>query len=161
MIRVDAAGPADVGDLARLHARSFPDAPWSEEEISRLMALPSVRGLVVRVRRAVRGFILVQRAADEAEILTLAVDPADRRAGLGRDLVRAAMGLARADGVVRMSLEVAADNAPARGLYESVGFQVRGRRKGYYQRPSGPQDALILGHGLVLEAKGDDPMIDE
>lgn len=71
----------------------------------------------------------------EAEVRTMAVDPAHQGAGLGRALLRAL--LAPADEVdATVFLEVRTDNAPAMALYEDHGFEVVGVRKGYYQ-PSG------------------------
>ena len=56
---------------------------------------------------------------------------------------------AAANGVVRMFLEVALDNIPARQLYARAGYSLVGRRKGYYRRPDGSRmDALILFKSL-------------
>ena len=83
--------------------------------------------------------------ADEAEILTLAVHPTARRRGIAARLTAQAAAAARSLGVVRLFLEVAEDNAPARALYAALGFQPAGRRRGYYARKDGPAaDALIL-----------------
>ncbi len=90
------------------------------------------------------GFILVREAAGEAEILTLAVAPRARRQGLGRTLVDAAIArLGSAD----LFLEVAADNIAAIALYQQNGFTQAGVRRGYYARPGGAVDALLLKRG--------------
>lgn len=133
-------GPAH---LAALHASAF-DAPWDEEAIRALLAMPGAE-----VRADEDGFILWRRAADEAEIVTLAVRPAARRGGLGGRLLDAAVAGAREQGVVRLFLEVAHDNAAALALYESRGFTPAGRRPAYYARPDGSRaDALILAINL-------------
>lgn len=125
--------------LAALHAEAF-DAPWSPGAFADLIGQP---GVVLEAEGD--GFILIRTVADEAEILTLAVRPSARRQGLGARLVRAASDRASAKGTTRLFLEVAEDNAPARALYRSLGFQAAGRRPRYYQRPEGPAtDALIL-----------------
>lgn len=135
--------PEDAHALAALHAEAF-DAPWSETAFSDLLAAP---GVAVEVDAD--GFILTQTAADEAEILTLAVRPSARRRGLGRRLVEAAVARARLDGVERLFLEVAVGNAPARALYAACGFDEVGRRPGYYARAGGRrEDALILALSL-------------
>ena len=83
----------------------------------------------------------MSRAADEAEIVTLAVRPAFRRKGI------AAMMLARfaeelgGRGTARIVLDVSESNLPARALDESAGFTITGRRRNYY----GPgQDAILM-----------------
>ena len=83
--------------------------------------------------------------AGEAEILTLAVEPAARRQGLALALVTAAAGAARMAGAQAMFLEVADDNVAAIGLYEAAGFTRAGVRRGYYDRgPQGYVDALVM-----------------
>ena len=87
------------------------------------------------------GMVLVRVAADEAEILTLAVAPGARRRGLGRRLMQAAAAQAREVGASRLFLEVSSRNAAARALYQSQGFTQAGRRRRYYADGS---DALVL-----------------
>ena len=87
------------------------------------------------------GRVLARIAAEEAEILTLAVAPAARRQGLGRALLLAAMEEAARRGAREMFLEVAAANPAARALYAACGFTEVGLRRGYY---AGGGDALIL-----------------
>ena len=78
----------DTSALASLHAACF-DRPWSEESFTELL-----KGDGVHALGDANGFIVIRCVADEAEILTLGVLPARRRAGLARKLVRAAMELA-------------------------------------------------------------------
>ena len=125
--------------LATLHAEAF-DAPWP---VSAFTDLLGQAGVVLEGEGD--GFILIRAVADEAEILTLAVRPSARRQGLGGRLVKAASRRAVELGASRMFLEVAEDNAPARGLYEALGFEAAGRRPRYYPRAEGPAvDALLL-----------------
>lgn len=125
--------------LADLHGEAF-DAPWPP---SAFVDLLGQAGVVLEGDRD--GFVLIRTVADEAEILTLAVRPAGRRQGLGARLVRAATDRARAAGATRMFLEVAEDNAPARALYDGLGFAPAGRRPRYYARADGRAvDALLL-----------------
>jgi len=141
ILRPAAAGEAPA--LAALHARAF-DAPWGAAEIADLMAGPGAFALVAETQ-APAGFVLCRAAAGEAEILTLAVDPRARRAGLARALVAAAADLARRLGAEELFLEVAADNAAALGLYGAVGFVRAGLRPRYYDRgAAGFADALVM-----------------
>jgi len=136
------AAAADAALLAGLHATAF-DRPWSAMEIHQLLS-SGASGAVIEDA----GFILWRTAGDEAEILTLAVDPARRRAGLGGALVEAALSGARGEGAASMFLEVAEDNAAAIALYAATGFEAAGRRKGYYARPGAAAvDALVLRRG--------------
>ena len=94
------------------------------------------------------GFVLARVVADEAEILTLAIDPVGRRCGTGGALVAAAAGTALAMGARNLWLEVAEDNAAARALYAGARFEAAGRRPGYYRRKDGTVDALLLHRRL-------------
>jgi len=129
----------DPDVLAEIHAQAF-DAPWDAAAFRALLDQP---GVIARAEPD--GFILIRVVADEAEILTLAVHPTARRRGIAARLTAQAAEAARSLGVVRLFLEVAEDNAPARALYAALGFQPAGRRRGYYARKDGPAaDALIL-----------------
>lgn len=142
MIR--AATVADAPALARLHAEAF-DEPWSAAALAGLMGDPGGFALWNE-----GGFILIRAVAGEAEILTLAVAPAARRAGLGRALVEAAASEAGAAGAETLFLEVAVDNAAALALYRAAAFEEAGRRKGYYARlGAAPMDALVLRRTLT------------
>ena len=95
------------------------------------------------------GMILGRVAADEAEILTLAVNPGQRRRGIGSALLRAAMDRAASLGATTMFLEVAVTNDPARALYAAHGFTEAGMRRHYY---SDGTDALILRSTLSRDS---------
>jgi ribosomal-protein-alanine N-acetyltransferase len=128
--------------MAAAHALSF-ERPWSAEEFADLLSAPGVFAL-----GGPQGFIVCRTVIDEAEVLTLAVDPAARRAGLGRALVELAMGVAVLAGAGTAFLEVAEDNPAARALYAAAGFSVAGRRRGYYARPDRAVDAVVMRRDL-------------
>lgn len=132
--------------LAALHARCFDDtpAPWSARAFSLLLALPGAR-LVTRPG----GFAIAQIAGPESELLTIAVEPGERRRGHGRDLLVSLMTSLEAEGAREIFLEVAETNLPARALYAALGFTERGRRPRYYRRREAPPiDALVLAKDL-------------
>ena len=140
------AGPAHAAALAGIHARAFhPEEVWAEAAFASQLALPNTFGFV----HLDGGLVLGRVAANEAEILTLAVVPHARRQGLGRALLRAAMAAATGRGAETMFLEVSAGNRAARGLYDGAGFRPVGRRPGYY--PDG-SEALVLAAGLSSAA---------
>ncbi|WP_374575018.1 GNAT family N-acetyltransferase [Phenylobacterium sp.] len=132
----------DVAALAAIHAEGF-DPSWTEAEIADVLSWPGVFGLMAGDPAA--GMILARVVAEDAEVLTLAVTRAARRAGLGRVLMSEACRFAAASGADAMFLEVAVDNRAAIALYEGMGFVKAGRRKDYYDRgPAGWMDALAL-----------------
>lgn len=136
--------------LASVHARAF-DHAWSGPEIAELLDGSGGFALLVE-GDAPLGFILCRAIGGEAEILTLAVDPAARRRGLARALVEAAAGAARMAGAEALFLEVAHDNGPAIALYEGAGFTRAGLRRGYYDRgAAGRADAWVMRLDLGRE----------
>ncbi|MEI2385656.1 GNAT family N-acetyltransferase [Breoghania sp. JC706] len=152
--RVEEAEREDFAELAELHGLSF-SREWSEEEIAALMsgdgvfALVTRRGAPTASRRPI-GFVLVRAVADEAEILTIAVHPRWRGRGHGKRLMEAAMRRLYADRILNIFLEVDAGNASARELYERLGFEIVGERKGYYTSESaGPSTALVMRRTLT------------
>jgi len=141
------AGPALAEALAAVHAAitEVPGwEPWGQAAIAKQLILPGVFGLL----HPAGGMVLARVAADEAEILTLAVHPAAQRRGVGSALLRAATAEAAGRGARAMFLEVAAANGPACRLYAAHGFVVAGRRRTYY---ADGEDALVM-RALLPEA---------
>jgi ribosomal-protein-alanine N-acetyltransferase len=91
------------------------------------------------------GYVLFHYVADEAELLRLAVEPAERRQGIGRQLVQRGLLRLRQENIQSCFLEVRKDNEPAIQLYLGMGFERVGRRRGYYRDGT---DALILSLAL-------------
>jgi ribosomal-protein-alanine N-acetyltransferase len=129
--------------LAAIHAAAFPPrGAWGVDAIAIQLMLPGVFGLIDD-----RGGMLLGRiAADEAEVLTLAVAPSVRRQGIAAALLRAAKAQVRGCGGNTMFLEVATGNAAAVALYRREGFIEVGRRRRYYADAS---DALVLRMNLL------------
>ncbi|HEY0267532.1 MAG TPA: GNAT family N-acetyltransferase [Rhizomicrobium sp.] len=131
---------SDPAPLAALHAACFA-AAWDAKALRELFAAGAF------AFASEDGFVLARAVAGEAEILTLAVTPAARGRGLGRQLLQAAIGKARDLGADTLFLEVGADNPAALALYAGQGFTKVGDRRAYY----GGGDALVLR--LPLTAK--------
>ena len=141
---------AAAADCARIHASGFAYA-WAQSELESLIADANTVGTAALdpANGRLRGFALSRLAADEAEILTIAVDRALRKAGVGRDLLRAHLGQVAAAGAARIFLEVDEQNAAALALYARFGFVKVGERKGYYKRPDGAAaSALVMRRDL-------------
>jgi ribosomal-protein-alanine N-acetyltransferase len=140
------ATAAHAPALALIHAASFPASEsWGPDAMELQLALPGAFGLI----DPAGGMILVRTAADEAEILTLAVAPEARRRGIARSLLAAAMTRAEAAGATTLFLEVATSNTAARALYAATGFTEVGHRRNYY--PGGAA-ALVLRASLTPAA---------
>ena len=138
-------------DCARIHAAGFA-YPWPTTELENLIADPNAVGTAALdpVNGRLRGFALSRLASDEAEILTVAVDPGLRKAGVGRDLMRAHLAQVAAAGASRIFLEVDEHNAAALALYGHFQFVKVGERKGYYQMPNGKAaSALVMRRDLA------------
>jgi ribosomal-protein-alanine N-acetyltransferase len=141
--------PTMAGDLAAivpLHQVSFSDA-WPREAFETLLGSPGVlmlKAVDTSQSPIFQGFVMARIAADEAEILTIAVDPAYYGGRIGEHLMRAVAVRARAQGAERLFLEVAEDNSAALRLYTRLGFDAVGRRPAYYQRASGDIAALVM-----------------
>lgn len=138
------AHPAAAAAIAALHAASFRRG-WDEDEVFRLLIDKAVVAHRATIRRTMVGFIISRQAADEAEILSVAIAPSQRGRGFSRPLLdfhlRSLAGL----GIRTVFLEVGEDNAPACRLYAQAGFHEVGRRQGYYQ---GGATALVLRRDL-------------
>jgi ribosomal-protein-alanine N-acetyltransferase len=144
---------ADAAVLAALHAQAMDEA-WSAATFAGLLAVPGSFGLLAMGAGDPAGFALARVAADEAEILALAVVPAWRCRGVGAALVDATAAAARGRGARRLFLEVSAENAAGRALYRRCGFVAVGTRAAYYARPgAAAADALVLA--LALDSAQD------
>lgn len=139
----------DAETLAEIHADAF-RRTWSPHEFTALLADPSVFALGVRLRslfgvKRIAGFVLVRFAADEAEILTIAVRQRHRRRGHGRLLMEDVIRRLYRERIATLFLEVDRANLAAVGLYRSLGFEVAGERRNYYADPgAGDGSALVM-----------------
>jgi [ribosomal protein S18]-alanine N-acetyltransferase len=142
------AHPRDAATLALLHAASF-NRGWSEQEFEQLLTDRNVIADRAASGRSNIGFILSRRAADEAEILSVAVARAWQGRGLARRLLDLHLRRLAGLGLRAVFLEVDEENEPARRLYARAGFREVGRRPGYYPQGSAPRAALVLRRDLV------------
>jgi ribosomal-protein-alanine N-acetyltransferase len=136
--------PADARELSAVHALALPPG-WSAPELAAYCG--ETDRLVLKAENAsgLHGFAVLQFAADEAEILTIAVQRESRRQGLASGLMKMAIALFHARSVGRAYLEVEEGNMPARSLYEKSGFRIFARRKNYYRTTgAGMATALIM-----------------
>jgi len=146
-------GALDLDRAAALHAESFGplgERTWTRQDLAELVVLPGVAGLLLQVDGDDAGLAVCRIAADEAELLTIAVRPAHRRKGLARQLLAAVIDHVRNAGARTLFLEVGVDNPAARSLYEAQGFCAVGERRAYYQRGhEPPADGIVMRLTLI------------
>jgi len=154
-IEICAVSSDQAESLGHLHALSF-DHPWDGESIRKLMVMPGTLALAALSRLGKPlGFLLVRAAADEAEILTLAVAPRFRRRRIASRLIAGAIDLLAVTGARRLHIEVARSNIPAMRLYETAGFAVNGTRRDYYAKRDGSyEDAVMMSRSLPIANDG-------
>ena len=131
---------ADLAALAEIERASFPD-PWNEAMLEAELDASGSRFYVEEENGALLGFCILRRVFEEGEIFNIAVTPDRRGQGIGEKLLRRALAES-AGSCDFVFLEVRESNEAARGLYEKLGFEVVGRRQGYYLKPK--EDAILM-----------------
>ncbi|WP_299193332.1 GNAT family N-acetyltransferase [uncultured Erythrobacter sp.] len=152
--------PDQVDQIMAVMEASFDPAygeAWNRRQVSDALTLPHTFAIVVdtfgrvldgSVAGEPAGFVLSRHAADEEELLLIAVSPDCRGAGLGLTLVEQLFADAKTRGATRMFLEMRRGN-PAVNLYKKVGFEPIGVRTNYYNLADGSKvDAITFGKTL-------------
>lgn len=145
-ISVREAALSDAAIMASIHGACFPRC-WDEGAMTQLLAEPLCLSLLAAAQgeNSPQAFVIVRGVADEAELLTLAVLPENRRKGLARALVGKAIAACRDAGAKQLFFEVEDGNDAALLLYRSFGAVAVGGRPGYYENGA---DAAILSLAL-------------
>jgi ribosomal-protein-alanine N-acetyltransferase len=149
-LSLDRMRAEDLDEVLVIERASF-SMPWSrgafiyEMEQNRVARCWVTRDETLRVA----GYLCLWEVADEVHITNVAVRPDARRQGIARSLLRAVLDDARARGFKIIVLEVRPSNRHAVSLYESFGFRVVGRRRGYYYDTG--EDALVMEVALRAE----------
>lgn len=148
-LHIEPGIPADADAIAAIHAQGFYQG-WPRDDFATYLGDADTPCYVAcDARRRIAGFIMIRLAGDEAELITIAVDPKWRGKGIGAALLRAVFEDLLMSPARRMFLEVAEDNPAAITLYRHQGFAEVGRRQGYYARASGqPATALVMARNL-------------
>ena len=149
-VELHRATAADAQAIAALDA-CVNASPWSATAVHE--TLQRAAGFVLYAPADVLvGFVLFAVAADECEVLDIAVDPRCRRAGNARKLIEATLAAAAAAGAGRCFLDVRESNASAQAFYHATGFAVVGRRRSYYRTATGTrEDALLMSRIIARE----------
>ena len=131
-----------VAQVAELEKICFGSAAWSEKSIASELKNELSYWLVAVDDGRVLGYVGSQTVLGETDMMNVAVHPDCRKQGIGQTLVNALVDGLKEKESRCLTLEVRASNAPARALYEKLGFAQMGLRKNYYRNPK--EDALIL-----------------
>lgn len=157
-VRYRRALPEDLPQVMAIEQASFP-TPWSEESIAAELDPGDPRRLPWVAERDGRilGFALVWVVADELHLVSLAVDPTQRRQHIGQRLLDAVLATPQGRCARLMTLEVRASNAPALALYRRNGFVEIALRARYY--PENDEDAVVMLKPLriAVEERDEDP----
>ena len=146
---VEPATARDAARLAQLHGASFARG-WGEGEFESMISERNTLVHRLRLGRKTIGFAVSRIGADEAEVLSVAVDSVYRGRGLSRMLLLTHMGHLAGRGARIIFLEVEENNQPARQLYDRSGFMVVGRRERYYKQADGEHlNALLMRRDLA------------
>lgn len=138
----------DAAKLSELHRASF-HRGWGQGEFEGLLAERNTLTHRLMLGRTVIGFIISRLAADEAEILSVAVAAGQRGRGYSRELLAIHLGHLAGRGIRRVFLEVEENNQPAVRLYQRTGFHIVSRREQYYRDASGAKlNALVMQRDL-------------
>ena len=158
--RLEPATIADAAEMARMSRILIERGlvwRWTERRISDALRDRETASVAAREEGSLLGFALMNYdfSRREAHLLLLAVAPGVRRRGLGGTLLEWLEKLARVGGILRVELEVRADDPGARAFYRRLGYREIDRLSGYYQ---GRVDAVRMArvrHPVVI--KGDPP----
>ena len=124
--------------LSNLHQKCFPSKPWSADDFRDL------KNSGCEIIMSENGFIVYRIAVDEAEIITIGVNPDFRRQGIAAAMVGIIEKTLKNQGVKKIFLEVASNNIPAQKLYENSGFVQVGLRPKYYDGV----DAILMSKDI-------------
>jgi ribosomal-protein-alanine N-acetyltransferase len=142
----------DLDEVLAIERASF-QTPWSRGAFRYELTQNRVaRSLVVRAGQQLVGYLCLWEIGHEIHVTNVAVHPSFRRRGVARAALAHVLEEARRTGVELVFLEVRPTNTEAVALYESFGFRVIGRRKGYYFDTG--EDALVMEARMGAETVG-------
>jgi [ribosomal protein S18]-alanine N-acetyltransferase len=160
MLQEDLDSVCEVEKSAYAHPwthKHFADSLASGYPAILLLGEASERELVWPPRpdgRVLLGYVVAMPGVDEVHLLNITVSPKHQRQGWARCLLDGLVLWSRGQRAEWLWLEVRAGNVPARGLYDSYGFQAVGLRKRYYPAGQfGREDAVVMSFGLVPKAE--------
>ena len=134
----------ELGDLNAIEAieqKAYP-TPWSRSMFASELAKPTSICLGAFEGQELVGYVINSRYVDAWHVMNVAVDPEHQRRGVASALLERLFEVTHDDERRGYTLEVRVSNEEAIGLYERLGFEPRGIRRGYYT--DNREDALIM-----------------
>jgi len=132
---------SDIERILAIEKRSF-ITPWTKKMINETLSSPISISFIIEESNTLLGYIMLYSVLNEAHILNLATNPDYRRKGYASQLVRHIIEYCVKRGISDFFLEVRDSNIKAIKLYRMFGFEVVGKRKGYYTDTH--EDALVM-----------------
>jgi ribosomal-protein-alanine N-acetyltransferase len=141
----------DLNAIERIERESYP-TPWSRSMFAGELAKPSSLSLGAFEPGGgpLVGYLVVSRYVDAWHVMNVAVDPSYRRRGIATRLLEELFELTKGDSGRGYTLEVRVSNLGAIGLYEHLGFERRGIRRGYYT--DNREDALVMWRDAEVDS---------
>ncbi len=148
-LHIEPGKMGDARELARIHALGFYRGWPVADFVTFLSDKATPVYVACDARRRIAGFAIIRTVADEAELLSIAVESKWRSKGVGRALLQAVFADLMMSPARRMFLEVDENNSAAIALYRRLGFVTISSRKGYYTHPDGSAaTALVMARDL-------------
>ncbi len=132
---------SDLNAIEAIEQKAYP-TPWSRSMFASELAKPTSICLGAFEGQDLVGYVINSRYVDAWHVMNVAVDPEHQRRGVATSLLERLFELTRDDERRGYTLEVRISNEDAIGLYEKLGFESRGIRRGYYT--DNREDALIM-----------------
>lgn len=135
----------DCEQVAQIEAVSF-SVPWSLRAFTETVEKENFRYFVAEESGEILGYCGFLFVLDEAEIPNVCVKASARCRGIGKQMMTVLIEEAKKLGMAMLYLEVRESNAPARALYQSLGFEENGIRKNFYEHPV--EHAVLMSKAL-------------
>jgi [ribosomal protein S18]-alanine N-acetyltransferase len=139
----------DLSAIEEIERRSYP-TPWSRSMFAGELAKPSSICLGAFDGERLAGYLIVSRYVDAWHVMNVAVAGDYRRRGVASQLLGVLFEQTSTDDRRGYTLEVRVSNTGAISLYERLGFERRGVRRGYYT--DNREDALIMWRDPAVRA---------
>ena len=140
---------SDLDAIEAIERASYP-TPWSRSMFAGELAKPTSLSLGAVEDGKLVGYLVISRYVDAWHVMNVAVDPSHRRRGVATALLERLFEVTRDEARRGYTLEVRVSNAGAIRLYERLGFQARGTRRGYYT--DNREDAVIMWRDQAVSA---------
>jgi len=151
MVEIRALELAHLSAIETIEQRTYP-TPWSRSMFASELAKPTSVCLGAFEGDRLVGYVINSRYVDAWHVMNVAVDPDHQRRGIATALLERLFELTRGDEREGYTLEVRLSNEDAIRLYETLGFEPRGIRRGYYT--DNREDALIMWRPSGLTPEG-------